>query len=223
MEENAEKAKYMVMSHVQNAGRNHNRNTGNTSFEREEQIKNLGETLTKQNSIREEIESRLNTGNTWLSFGAASLVFSLLSKYINRTIILPLLLCGCETWSLTLNEEHSVRMFKNRVLREIFEAKRDEVTGEWRRLHNEEFYDLCSSLNTIWLFKLRRMRRAEHVARMGAGEVHSSWWGNLRERDRLEYLGVDWGIILKWILRKWDGEALTGLVWLRIGTGGGLF
>jgi hypothetical protein len=96
-------------------------------------------------------------------------------------------------------------MFNSRVLRETFEAKRDEVRGEWRRLHKEEFYDLYSSPNIIWLFKSRRMRWAEHSARMGAGEVHrGSWWRNPRERDRLEYLGVDWGIILKWILRKWD-------------------
>jgi len=73
-------------------------------------------------------------------------------------------------------------MFKNRVLREIFEAKRDEVRGKWRRLHYEEFYDLYSSSNIIWLLKSRRMRWAENLARMGAGEVHrGSWWGNPRK------------------------------------------
>jgi hypothetical protein len=64
---------------------------------------------------------------------------------IHRTIILPVVLCGCETWSLTLREEHRLRMFENRVLRRIFGPKRDEVTGEWRRLHNEELNDLYSS------------------------------------------------------------------------------
>jgi hypothetical protein len=61
---------------------------------------------------------------------------------IYRTIILPVVLYGCETWSLTLREEHRLRVFKNRVLRRIFGTKRDEVTGEWRRLHNEELYEL---------------------------------------------------------------------------------
>jgi hypothetical protein len=64
-------------------------------------------------------------------------------------IILPVVLYGCETWSLTLREEHRLSVFENRVLRGIFEPKRDEVTGEWRRLHNEELNDLYLSPNTI--------------------------------------------------------------------------
>jgi hypothetical protein len=68
---------------------------------------------------------------------------------IYKTIILPLVLYGCETWSLTLKEEHRLRVFENRVLRIIFRPKRDEVTGEWRKLHNEELYTLCSSSNII--------------------------------------------------------------------------
>jgi hypothetical protein len=70
----------------------------------------------------------------------------LLSKNIKIrvyiTIILPVILYGCETWSLTLREQQRLRVFENRVLRRIFGPKRDEVTGEWRRLHNEELYDL---------------------------------------------------------------------------------
>src|SRR5215470_4129506 len=88
---------------------------------------------------------------------------------IYRNIILPVVLCGCETRSLTLREEQRLRVFENRVLRRIFGPKRDEVTGEWRRLHNEEFNDLYSSPNIIRVIKSRRMRWAGHVARMGEG------------------------------------------------------
>ena len=78
-----------------------------------------------------------------------------------------MLLCGCETWSLTLREESSLRMFENRELRRVFGPKMDEVTGECRKLHNEELNDLYSLPNIVRVVKLRRMRWAGHVARMG--------------------------------------------------------
>jgi hypothetical protein len=87
---------------------------------------------------------------------------------IYRTIILPVVLYGCETWSLTLREQHRLRMFENRVLR-IFGPKRDEVMGEWRKLHNGELHNLYSSPDIIRQIKSRRMRWAGHVARMGEG------------------------------------------------------
>jgi hypothetical protein len=80
-------------------------------------------------------------------------------------------LYGCETWYLTLREEHRLRVFENRVLRRIFGPKRDEVTGEWRKLHNEELKNLYSSPDIIRQVKSRRMRWAGHVARMGEERI----------------------------------------------------
>jgi hypothetical protein len=84
-----------------------------------------------------------------------------------KTIILPVVLYGCETWFLTLRKEHRLRVFETRVLRIIFGPKRDEVTGEWRKLYNEELHNLYSSPDIIRQLKSRRMRWAGHVARMG--------------------------------------------------------
>jgi len=86
---------------------------------------------------------------------------------IYRNIILPLVLYGCETWSLTLREERRLRVFENWVLRRIFGHKRDEVTGEWKKLHNEELNVLYSSSNIVRVITSRRIRWAGHVARMG--------------------------------------------------------
>jgi len=113
---------------------------------------------------------------------------------IYRTIILPVVLYGCETWSLTLREECRLRVFKNVVLRKVFGPKRDEVTGEWRRLHNEELNDLYSLSNILRVVKSRRMKLAGHVARMGRIVVCTGcWWGSLRERGHCGDQEVDGG------------------------------
>jgi hypothetical protein len=83
------------------------------------------------------------------------------------TIILPVVPYGCETWSLTVREEHKLRVFESRVLRRIFGPKRDGVTGRSRKLHNEDLHNLYSSPSIIRVIKWRRMRWAGHVARMG--------------------------------------------------------
>jgi hypothetical protein len=82
-------------------------------------------------------------------------------------MVLPVVLYGFETWSLTLKEQHSLRVFENKALRRIFGPKRNEVTGEWEKLHNEELRDLYSSPNIIRMIKSSRMRWAGHVTRMG--------------------------------------------------------
>ena len=174
--------------------------------------------------VREEIKSRLRSGNACYHSVQNLLSSRLLSRKLKikiyRTIILPVVLYGCEAWSLTLREERKLRVFENMVLRRIFGPRRDEVTREWRRLHNEEVSDLYA--NIVRVIKSRRMRWAGHVARMGVerGRIES-WWGNRRERDHWGDLGVDGWIILGWISRRWDVGTWTGLGWPRIGTGGG--
>jgi hypothetical protein len=86
---------------------------------------------------------------------------------IYKTIILPVVLYGCETLSLTFREERRLRVFENRVLRRIFDPKRDEVTGSWRKLHNDELHGLYSSPSIVRVIKATWMRWAGHVARMG--------------------------------------------------------
>ena len=106
-----------------------------------EEFKYLGTTLTIQHSIQEEINSRLKSGNSCYHSVQNLLSSSLLSKNlkikIHRIIIVPVVVYGCETWSLTIWEERWLRMFVNRVLRRILGSQRDEVTGEWRKLHKE--------------------------------------------------------------------------------------
>ena len=117
LEVNADKTKYMIMSRDQNAGRSHSMKTDNSSIERVEEFTYLGKTLTNKNSIQEEIKSRLKVGNACYYSVQNLLSSSLLSRKLKlkicRTIILPVVLYGCETWSLTLREERRLRVFEN--------------------------------------------------------------------------------------------------------------
>jgi hypothetical protein len=134
---------------------------------------------------------------------------------VYKTIILPVVLCGCETWSLTLRKEYRLRVFENRVLRRTFGPKRDEVTGDWRKLHNVEFHNLYSSPNIIRTIKSMRMRWAGHVAQMGPKllgcisvsfplisehlQCHPITWGNqmthccnyVTRKGELDFLGYN--------------------------------
>jgi hypothetical protein len=170
LEVNSEKTKCMLMSRKK-AGQVHGIKIANRSLEGVAKLKYLGTTLTDQNCMQEEIKSRLNSGNACYHSVQSLLSSRMLSRNVKvkiyKTIILPVVLYGCETWSLTLREEHRLRVYENRVLRGIFGPKRDEVTGECRKLHNEELQILYSSPNIIRQIKSRRMRWAGHVARIG--------------------------------------------------------
>ena len=122
-----------------------------------------------------------------------------------------------------MREKHRLRVFKNRVLRRIVRPKRDEVTGEWRRLHKEELYALHSPTNIIRVIKSRRLGWAEYVARMG--EKRGVYMVLVRkpvERGPLRRLRCRWEDNIKMDIREVVWGTLTGSIWFRIGTGGGL-
>jgi hypothetical protein len=122
--------------------------------------------MTNQNDIHDEIKNRLNSGNACSHSVQNLLSFCLISKNLKikiyKTVILPVVLYGCKIWSLTLREEHRLRVFENTVLRRIYGPKRKE-DRLWRKLH-DEFHSLYSSPNIVRVIKLRRMRWAGHVA-----------------------------------------------------------
>jgi hypothetical protein len=101
-----------------------------------------------------------------------------------KIIVLLVVLYGCETWSLTLREGYRLRMFENRMLRKIYEPKRDEVIGGWRKQYNEELHNLYCSPSIIRIVELKRVRWAGHVAGMGRRGMHMGfWWKSRKEID----------------------------------------
>jgi hypothetical protein len=131
-------------------------------FERVGEFKYLGTTLIHQNSVQEEIKSRLKSGNACYHSVQNLLSSSLLSKNLKikvyGTIMLPVVVYGREAWSLTLREVRRLRVSENRVLRRIFGPKRVKVSEEWRKLHNEEVNDLYTPPNIVRVIKSGRMR-----------------------------------------------------------------
>jgi len=145
------------MSRDQNTVQNYYIKIDNMFLERVDQFIYLETTLTNQKSIQKEVKSRLKSGNAFCHLVQNLLSSSLLSKNIKikiyRTVSLSVVLYGCETLSLTLREEHGQTVFENRGLRRIFGPWGGEVAGEWRRLHNEDFNDLYTLPNIIWVIK----------------------------------------------------------------------
>jgi hypothetical protein len=163
-------------------------------------FKYLGKTVTNKNDIHDEIKNRLNSENACYYSVQNLLSSRLISKNIKikiyKTVILPVVLYGCETWSLTLREEYRLRVFENRVLRRIFGSKREEHAS-WRKLHNDELHSLYSSPNIVRVIESRSTRWAGRMARMGKVEVFTGLWlGGPKVRDHWEDLGVGGRITL---------------------------
>jgi hypothetical protein len=152
-----------------------------------------------------------------LSFSPKSFVFPSHIKKLKiktyKTVILPVVLYGCETWSVTLREEHRLRVFENSVLRRIFGPKGEE-DGSWRKLHNNELHDLYSSPNIVRVIKSRKMRWAGHVARMGEGRgVYSVLVGRPEGKRPLGRPRRRWEDNIKMDLRK---IGIDGANWIHL-------
>jgi hypothetical protein len=215
LEMNPEKTNYMLMSRSQKIGQKQSIKTANRSFEDVVKFKYLGTTLTDQNYMHEEMKSRINSGNGCYHLVQSLLSSCLMSRNVNviihKIIILQVVFYACETWSIILSEKHRLRLFENRVLRGIFGPKKDELTGEWRKLY--------SSPGIIRQIKSRRMRWVGHVARMGEGRnVYRVWVGKPKRKDHLKDQGIDGRMGSKWTLGKLAGGVCVGFTWLRVGT-----
>jgi hypothetical protein len=141
------------------------------------------------------------------------------------TIILPVLVYVCETWSLTLREEHRLRVFEDRVLRRIFGPKRDEVTGGWRKLHKEELHDLYSSPSVTRMTEQRMIGLAKECRTQWVEKAEymyirvESLWESRKGRGHKENLDVNGKIIIMLILEGWDGVVWSGYIRRRTRTG----
>jgi hypothetical protein len=162
-------------------------------------------TLTDQNDIHDENKSRLNSGNACYysvqSLLSSCLISNNLKIKIQKTVILPVVLYGCKTWSLTLIEENRLRVSENNVLR-LFGPKR-EVDGSWRKLYNDELHNLYSSPNTVRVIKARKLRRVGHVACIREGKgVYMVLVGKPIGKRPLGRSRCRWEDKLSWTLRR---------------------
>jgi hypothetical protein len=131
---------------------------------------------------------------------------------IYKAVILPVVLYGCETWSLALREAHRLRSFENRVLRKVFGPKREE-DGSWRKLHNDGLHSLYSSPNIVRVIKSRRVRWAGHVARMGERSVYRVLVGRPEGKRPLGRSRRKWEDNIKMDLRE---TGIDGVNWIRL-------
>jgi hypothetical protein len=178
--------------------------------------------------MHEGIKSRLNSGNTCYNSVQSLLSSRLLSRSlkvkIHKSVILPVVFYGCETWFLTLREEHRLRVFENRVLRRISGPKTDEVRREWKKLHSGELHHLYPSPDIIRQIKSRRMRWVGNVARIGEGRnMYRVLVGKPEGKRPLERPRHRWENGIRIGLREIGWGVWSGFNLLRIGTGGGLW
>jgi hypothetical protein len=152
----------MLLSRHQNTGSNHEIKIGKRSFKNVAQFKCLGTTVKNQNFMKEKIKRRLNSGsacyNSIQNLFSSHLVPKNFKTGIYKTVIFSVVVYEFKTWSLTLREEHRLRVFENKVLRRIFGSRREEMMGGWRKPQNEELHNLYSSPSIIRMVKSRRMR-----------------------------------------------------------------
>jgi hypothetical protein len=231
LEVNPDKTKNILVSCCHKAGHRQSIKIANRSFEDLSKFKYLGTILTDKNCFHEEIKSRLNSGNACYHLVQSLLSSHLLSRNVKvkiyKTIILPVVFYRCETWSVMLREEHRLRVFENRVLRRIFGPKRDEVNGEWRKLHNEELHNLYSSPDIIRQIKSRQMRWAGHVARVEEErKVYKVLVGKPKGKRalrrprhrwedgiRMDLRQIGWGGGVDWIQLAQDRDWWQAVVW----------
>jgi hypothetical protein len=170
LEVNLEKTKYISMSRSQNIGQKYSIKMGNRSFQ-DMKFKCLGTTLTEQNCMHEQIKSFVNSGYACYHSVQSLLSSRLLSRNLkvttHKTTVLPVVLYGCETLSLTFREQHRLRVFETRVLRRKFGPKNYKVMGKWRKLRSGELHNLYSSPDIIRRIKSSRIICVGHMARMG--------------------------------------------------------
>jgi hypothetical protein len=145
------------------------------------QVQIFENNINRSKFMHEEIKSRPNSGNAYYHTVQSLLSSYLLSRNVKvkiyKTIILPVALYGHETWSLTLREKHRLRVFENRVLRRIFGPKRDNVTGEWRKLPNQELHNLYSSPNIIKAYQVKENEVGRTCDMHGRGQKNVQGFG----------------------------------------------
>jgi hypothetical protein len=212
-----------TLSEVSRDTGNQNRRIANESFINVAKFKYFGMPLTNQNDIHDEIKIILNSGNACY-YSVQNLHISYqknLKIKIYKTVVLLVVLYGCETWSLILREEHRLRVFENRVLRRIFGPKREEDRS-WRKLHNDELRGPYSSLTIVRMIK-SRMRWAGHAARIQEGRgVYRVLIDRPKGKRPLGRTRHRWKDNNKLVFRKIGISRTNRFRWLRIRSGGGL-